>query len=449
MDYDGGKRVFNRLGPTQPQTDNRNQKVCYHWRAGNCSRFPCPFLHRELSAPVNGTTSSSSSSKRSHGFDNDQRSTVARRGGSNLNTWGRGGGRGGNVINNNNNNNVNSRGGGTGTGVGVKKDKVCNFWIQGSCSFGERCRYMHSWCTGGFGMLTQLEGHKKVVSGIALPAGSDKLYTGSRDETVRVWDCQSGQCAGVINLSGEVGCMLSEGPWMFVGLPNLVKAWNVQTSAELSLNGPVGQVYSMVVGNGLLFAGTQDGSILAWKYNAATNCFEPAASLHGHTSAVVTLVVGANRLYSGSMDKSIRVWNLENLQCLQTLTDHNDVVMSVLCWDQFLLSCSLDKTIKVWAATDSGNLEVTYTHSEEHGLLTLYGMHDLESKPVLLCSCNDNTVRAYDLPSFSERGKIYAKQEIRSIHGGPNIFFTGDGTGQVRVWQWLADQSATTTAAPA
>ncbi|MFS7914851.1 putative transcription factor WD40-like family [Helianthus anomalus] len=51
---------------------------------------------------------------------------------------------------------------------------------------------------------------------------------------------------------------------------NPVEAWNVQTSAELSLNGPVGQVYSLVVGNDLLFVGTQDGSILAWKYNAAT-----------------------------------------------------------------------------------------------------------------------------------------------------------------------------------
>ncbi|XP_071732672.1 zinc finger CCCH domain-containing protein 48-like isoform X1 [Rutidosis leptorrhynchoides] len=431
MDYDGGKRVFNRLGPAQHQNDNRNQKVCYHWRAGNCNRFPCPFLHRELSAPVNGTASS----KRPYGSGfamDDERSTGARRGGSN--TWGRGGGRGG--INNefskiNNNKNIN------------KKDKLCNFWVKGNCSFGDKCRYIHSWSTGCFGMLTHLEGHQKIVSGIALPAGSDKLYTGSKDETVRVWDCQSGQCAGVINVGGEVGCMLSEGPWMFIGLPNLVKAWNVQTNAELSLSGPVGQVYSLVAGSDLLFAGIQDGNILAWKYNTVTNCFEPAASFQGHTAAVVTLVVGANRLYSGSMDSSIRVWNLENLQCLQTLTDHTSVVMSVLCWDQFLLSCSLDKTIKVWAATDSGNLEVTYTHTEEHGLLVLCGMHDLESKPVLLCSCNDNSVHAYDLPSFTERGKIFAKEEIRSIHGGPNIFFTGDGTGEVRVWQWLADQSAT------
>ena len=33
----------------------------------------------------------------------------------------------------------------------------------------------------------------QVVSGIALPAGMDKLYTGSKDETVRALDTNSGQ----------------------------------------------------------------------------------------------------------------------------------------------------------------------------------------------------------------------------------------------------------------
>ena len=44
-------------------------------------------------------------------------------------------------------------------------------------------------CCDCFSSLTQLEGHQKVVRGIALPSGSDhKLYTGSKDETLRIWD---------------------------------------------------------------------------------------------------------------------------------------------------------------------------------------------------------------------------------------------------------------------
>lgn len=37
----------------------------------------------------------------------------------------------------------------------------------------------------------------------------------------------------------------------------LVQAWNTQTTTEQTLDGPVGQVYALTVGNGMLFAGTQ------------------------------------------------------------------------------------------------------------------------------------------------------------------------------------------------
>ncbi|KAK6926300.1 Zinc finger, CCCH-type [Dillenia turbinata] len=421
---DANKRVFNRLGPGPSSfpssSSDKHQKVCFHWRAGKCNRNPCPFLHRELPPPpLNGT------SKRSYGGVSDDVPFPGPRHHTSFNSsssWGQPHGS---------------------NKVVRKTEKVCHFWEQGNCKHGDTCRFLHSWSLGdSFQLLTQLEGHQEGVSGITLPSGSDKLYTGSKDNTLRAWDCQSGQCVGMMNLGDEVGCMISEGPWIFIGLPNLVKVLNLQTNVDQNLNGPVGQVYAMVVGNDLLFAGTQDGSVLAWKFNDATNCFEPATMLKLHDLAVVSLVVGANRLYSGSMDKSIRVWDLETLQCIQTLTDHTSVVMSILCWDKFLLSCSLDKSIKVWFTNEIGKLEVTYTHNEEHGLLTLCGMLDLEGKPVLLCSCNDNSVRVYDLPSFFERGKILAKQEVRSIQAGPGLFFTGDGTGQLKVWKWLPESKA-------
>ena len=31
------------------------------------------------------------------------------------------------------------------------------------------------------------------------------------------------QCMAVITFGSEVGCMISEGPWVFVGIPNIVK----------------------------------------------------------------------------------------------------------------------------------------------------------------------------------------------------------------------------------
>jgi len=78
-------------------------------------------------------------------------------------------------------------------------------------------------------MLAPLKGHDKGVTGIALPTGSDKLYSGSKDGTVCMWDCQTGQCAGVITMGREVGCMISEGPWLFVGIPDAVKVRNTST----------------------------------------------------------------------------------------------------------------------------------------------------------------------------------------------------------------------------
>ncbi|KAL6004689.1 hypothetical protein ACLOJK_005244 [Asimina triloba] len=203
--------------------------------------------------------------------------------------------------------------------------------------------------------------------------------------------------------------MITKGPWIFVGLVNAVKAWNMETNNEISLGGPVGQVYCLEANDELLFAGSQDGSILVWKFNVGSS-FEPAATLLGHNLTVVSLIVGgAQRLYSASMDNTIRVWDLGTFQCLQTRTDHTSVVMSLLCWDQFLLSCSLDQTIKVWAATESGSIEVTYTHNAEHGVLGLCGMNDAQAKPVLMCACDDNAVRVYDLPSKEE--KYYPKKK--------------------------------------
>ena len=50
--------------------------------------------------------------------------------------------------------------------------------------------------------------------------------------------------------------------------------------------------------------------------------------------------------------------------------------------------------------------------------------------------------------SFAERGKLFAKREVRTIQIGPagtGLFFTGDATGQITVWKLDAESKKKTT----
>lgn len=150
------------------------------------------------------------------------------------------------------------------------------------------------------------------------------------------------------------------------------------------------------------------------------------------------------------MDKSIKVWDLgSGGQCVQTLEGHTNVVMQLLFWDKFLLSCSLDSTVRVWAPSQEGFFEARYTHPEDNdeqrnlrngllqGALTMCGTMDSAGKPVLICSYNDNTVHFYDLPTFSERGTLQTREEVRAIQVGPGgLVFTGEGFGEIKVWRF-------------
>ncbi|KAL3725401.1 hypothetical protein ACJRO7_030425 [Eucalyptus globulus] len=78
-------------------------------------------------------------------------------------------------------------------------------------------RFLHSWSRGGeLCMLAQLRGHQDAVTGAGLPSGSGVLFSGSRDGTVRSWDCGTGACVRVFQVGREVGSLVTEGSGVFV-----------------------------------------------------------------------------------------------------------------------------------------------------------------------------------------------------------------------------------------
>ncbi|XP_021893583.1 zinc finger CCCH domain-containing protein 48-like [Carica papaya] len=323
--------------------------------------------------------------------------------------------------------------------------KVCSFWLSGRCVYGDRCRNHHPPflnTDGHLSLLGRLNGHKGDICGICLPTDSDKLLTGYRDGTVRIWDCNSGKCVSVLNLQNQIGSMHCEGSWIFYGLPNLLQARKDNEVYEL--DGPVGQVYAITSARSdTVFAGAQNGDILVWRGFPSppnSNPFRLIGTLKGHTTPVTCLTVGGGKLYSGSMDGTVRVWDTESFVCINTVEAHSDCITSLVYWGVYLITSSRDKSIKIWATIHEEGLQEAYTHQERHSILALHGMNDANNKPVICCSCEDSSVRIYELPSFMERGRLLSKRNVHSIQSCPyNLFFTGDGAGTVTVWNWLED----------
>ncbi|GFY85972.1 hypothetical protein Acr_04g0007100 [Actinidia rufa] len=172
-------------------------------------------------------------------------------------------------------------------------NKVCVYWLSGRCTRNP-CRFLHSESPTSKPPKQSQYCHSNTwhrSSNNSVKNSSTSHRGGSGTESKIARKTQS-TCVNVVNILGEVGSLICEDPWVFVGLTNAVKAWNIQTQAELNLTGPVGQVYAMVAYKGVLFAGTQEFSALEVR-TAIRDCGgnkDPVSSLCTSTPDVNAVV---------------------------------------------------------------------------------------------------------------------------------------------------------------
>jgi hypothetical protein len=100
----------------------------------------------------------------------------------------------------------------------------------------------------------------------------------------------------------------------------MLQAWNTQTSADLSLNGPVGQVYALVVGNDMLFAAVQVilfASLFLWAMWFHFELYRQKQSFaffwNSRTECLRHLIKGKNKIKKKKKKKPISQFHISCL----------------------------------------------------------------------------------------------------------------------------------------
>jgi WD40 repeat protein len=229
--------------------------------------------------------------------------------------------------------------------------------------------------------IVSLEGHQGPISCLAISTRRNQLLSGSWDNTIRVWDLNTLLC--LYTLSGHshaVRALLIDD-----SSDRLYSASHDRTIMTWDLSVPLapihihtmwehtGSVLCLALSPILnrLYSGSEDTIIRVFDLDLPLNrCI---SLLHGHSKSVDCLVLAPDysRLYSGSQDHTIKVWDINTNVCQLTLTGHSNWVRClVYCFKTHrLISGSADNTIKVWDMTTNDCLQTA--KGQNRGILSL------------------------------------------------------------------------------
>jgi WD40 repeat protein len=306
---------------------------------------------------------------------------------------------------------------------------------------GSRDHTLRLWDAASGAEVAVLRGHKKIVNSVAFSPGGDRIVSGSRDDTVRVWDATSG--AEVAKLheheSWVNSVAFSPGGDRIVSgsRDQTVRIWDAASGEGLAvLRGHESSVMSVAFspGGDLVASGSLDQTVRLWDVQSGAEL----AVLSGHVSEVhsVAFSPGGDRIVSGSRDDTARVWDVASFAQLAVLRGHENDVRSVAFspGGDRIASGSPDRTVRVWDATRGTELAVLRGHENAVYCVAFSAGGD---RIVSGGGYPDMTVRVWAATIGVELGALRGHEHyVRSVAfspGGDRIV-SGSWDRTVRLW---------------
>ena len=303
-----------------------------------------------------------------------------------------------------------------------------------------RVQLEQNWRAGAAdaGKAIYLSGHTDSV--YCLQFDEDKIITGSRDRTIRVWDINTFQCLRVIG-GPNVKPVLGPKVLRTVDYPSF-------HLATASVNGTAygdgiyhvpfewhdASILCLQYDDKILVTGSSDSDLLVWDIKT----YEPVKRLKKHTGGVLDVALDEKHIVSCSKDSRIIVWDRATLEAKGDLTGHRGPVNAVQLRGHLLVSASGDGIARLW---DLNQMKLIKEFSaKERGLAAVEFSEDMK---YVLAGGNDNITYKFETETGREVMQFTGhSQLVRSLwlDSANNRVVSGSYDLDLRVYDFVTGQ---------
>ncbi|RYR30029.1 hypothetical protein Ahy_B01g054797 isoform B [Arachis hypogaea] len=230
-----------------------------------------------------------------------------------------------------------------------------------------------------------LSGHTEIVLCLdtcVSSSGRSLIVTGSKDNSVRLWEAESKSCIGVgIGHMGAVGAVAFSKRkrdffvsgssdhtlkvWSMNGLSDdMTMAINLKAKAVVAAHDKDINSVAIAPNDSLVCSGSQDRTACIWRLPDLVS----VVVLRGHKRGIWSVEFSPvdQCVVTASGDKTIRIWAISDGSCLKTFEGHTSSVLRALFVTRGtqIVSCGADGLVKLWTVK-TNECVATYDNHED------------------------------------------------------------------------------------
>lgn len=169
--------------------------------------------------------------------------------------------------------------------------------------------------------IRDIEAHTDIVTAIDFDAPFGTMVTAALDDTLRVWDLNSGRCLGLLEgHRASVRCLQVEDTLVATGsIDASIRLWDL-SKIEYAPAEPAWTSTNEGEEGEVAFPDAEDIDPSEKETSGTSSTAEcELFSLEAHVAEITALNFHNDTLVSGSADKTLRQWDLVKGRCVQTL----------------------------------------------------------------------------------------------------------------------------------